>query len=714
MTSARHAAFAVSPRCNLLQSSSILIPGDTVWRRCKAGRLAILNDAAAYFAALRAALLLATRQVYIVGWDTHSLTRLVGPSGQADDGYPQELGAFLKALLDARPELRIDILSWDFPALYAAEREWNTPAKFAAGAPDRLSFCFDASLPLGSSQHQKIVVIDGLLAFSGGLDLTIRRWDTSAHAADDPLRADPDGKPYPPFHDVQCMVDGEAAASLTELVQGRWCAAGCMVTSSPVVSGDRWPASVPVQARSMTVGIARTGIATAGEPAVQEVARLFEASINAADRFIYIENQFISAVDIARLLVQRMLDVPQLRVLIVTPKLHSSWFESQAMQSGRCGFIAQFAEAGVMDRVRFLYPSTQGADGAAAIMVHSKVMITDDRFLRIGSANLNNRSMGADTECDLAFEATSEAQQKVIARFRRQMIGHFCGADAREIEENEADLFGYLDHLAASDREKSLQPIDPAAMEGGIATVVQPVADPREPLHLDRAANRMWTARTILAVLGLVAALAGLALAWQYTSLKDFADVGFVSSMISQRSQFAPLLAIAAFVVGGLVVFPVLVLIAATAAALGPWMGFVSAGIGVLLSALTLFLIGRFLGHARLQRLLGRRAARIQRRVIGKGVVAVAMIRMVPIAPFSVVNLVAGASELSLRDFMLGTVLGMAPGIAVMAALGAQIADLARNASWGNVLLLALAIAAWIALCLGVQFLVTWMAGRRR
>jgi uncharacterized membrane protein YdjX (TVP38/TMEM64 family) len=169
----------------------------------------------------------------------------------------------------------------------------------------------------------------------------------------------------------------------------------------------------------------------------------------------------------------------------------------------------------------------------------------------------------------------------------------------------------------------------------------------------------------------------------------------------------------AAFVVGGLVVFPVLVLIAATSAALGPWMGFLSAGAGVLLSALTLFSIGRVLGQARLQRLLGRRAARVQSRIIGKGVVAVAMIRMVPIAPFSIVNVVAGASKLSLRDFLLGTVLGMAPGIAVMAALGAQIADLARNASWTNALLLALAIAAWIALCLGVQFLVTWLAGRR-
>jgi phospholipase D1/2 len=672
-----------------------------------------LNDAAAYYAALRETLLLATQEVYIIGWDIHSQTRFVGPSGHADDGFPAELGPFLKALLKVKTELRINILTWNFPPLYAAEREWNSAARFTSGASERLRFCFDASLPLGSAQHQKIVVIDRAVAFVGGLDLTIRRWDTSEHAANHPLRKDPDGKPYPPFHDVQCMVDGEAAARLTELAENRWRAAGCTVEDPDVTAGDRWPASVPVQSRGMTTGIARTEIKTTRDPGVNEVARLFKASINAANRFIYIENQFTSATDLARMLAQRMLDVPALRVLIVTPKMHSSWFESQAMQSGRGGFMEQFISAGVMERIRFLYPTTRAADSAAVVMVHSKVMIVDDRILRVGSANLNNRSMGADTECDLAFEATSEAHREFIARLRRQLIGHFCGADEQEIESNEADLLGFLDRISAGDRQKSLQPIDPTMTAGHVATFVQPVADPREPLELERAASRMWTPRTILAVCGLAAALAGLALAWQYTSLRDFTDVGFVSSVISQRPEFAPLLAIAAFVVGGLVVFPVLVLIAATAAALGPWMGFVSAGAGVLLSALTLFSIGRVLGQARLQRLLGRRAARVQSRIIGKGVVAVAMIRMVPIAPFSIVNMVAGASKLSLRDFLLGTVLGMAPGILVMAALGAQIADLARNASWTNALLLGLAIIAWIAVCLGVQFLVTWLAGRR-
>ena len=100
--------------------------------------------------------------------------------------------------------------------------------------------------------------------------------------------------------------------------------------------------------------------------------------------------------------------MPALRVLIVTPKAHSSWLESQAMQGGRGGFIDPFVAAGVADRVRILYPSVEDAEQSAAVMVHSKVMIVDDGFLRVGSANLNNRSMGADTECDLAFEATAD------------------------------------------------------------------------------------------------------------------------------------------------------------------------------------------------------------------------------------------------------------------------------------------------------------------
>jgi uncharacterized membrane protein YdjX (TVP38/TMEM64 family) len=209
--------------------------------------------------------------------------------------------------------------------------------------------------------------------------------------------------------------------------------------------------------------------------------------------------------------------------------------------------------------------------------------------------------------------------------------------------------------------------------------------------------------------------LMGLALAWHYTRLSDYTDIGYVVSVISGQSQseLAPLIAVLAFVLGGLVAFPVIVLIAATAAAMGPLIGGLSATAGVILSSLLLFTIGRFLGHKRLQSLLGARALRIQRGIVGQGIVAVAMIRMVPIAPFSMVNLLAGASRLRLSDFLIGTVLGMAPGIIMMAALGSQIAHFARSASWSSALVLGLTIVLWIGICLAVQFVMTWWSGRR-
>ncbi|MFL6792360.1 MAG: hypothetical protein ACJ8EE_14465 [Bradyrhizobium sp.] len=254
--------------------------------------MAVLTDAAEYFGAVRDALRVAERHVQIIGWDIHSETSLVGPSGRADDGLPIALAPFLKALLRAKPELRIDILIWDFAALYAAEREWNSADKLISGTGGRVRFCLDSRLPLGSAQHQKIVVIDNAVGFVGGLDLTIRRWDTGDHLVDHACRRGPDGKSYSPFHDVQCMVDGEAAKALGELATARWISAGCHAEAFEPVHGEHWPASVPVDVRDMRAGIARTELGVRGRPGVREVARLFERSIKAANRFIYVENQF--------------------------------------------------------------------------------------------------------------------------------------------------------------------------------------------------------------------------------------------------------------------------------------------------------------------------------------------------------------------------------------------------------------------------------------
>lgn len=679
-----------------------------------APRASVLNDAAAYFGALRESLIAAEKSVFIIGWDVHSQTRLVGPSGIADDGWPEELGAFLEALLAKRPELRIYLLIWNSPVLYAGEREWFPASKFSRFGHGRLTFCLDDCLPIGSAQHQKIVVVDDAVAFSGGCDLTIRRWDTDAHAPDQPHRVDPDGVPYPPFHDVQMVVDGDAARCLAEVARERWRCATCGDAPDIDPFGDPWPSGLVADFEQVEIGIARTGPRSRGKRGIDEVEQLFLASIETAERAIYIENQFFSAGSIAQKLAQRLRERPKLEVLLIAPKTHASWIEARTMRNGRLEFMKVFSDAGVADRVRLLHPQAVEGGQTAAVMVHAKVMVVDDRQLRIGSANLNNRSMGADTECDLVIEASSDAEREKIAAIRNRHLGHFCGVDEEVVRLAMAKHASLLDIATTlTENGHSLQPVDDGEPDSReVIDFVTPVADPRRPLGLERVAKATYP--TSVKLIGLVIVMCALAAIWRFTPLYDYTDSDTLLQTLRSfdGSPMAPFVIVAAFVLGGLVMFPVMVLIAVTAAAMGPWLGFCSAAIGALASASLLYGIGRVVGIEPVRRMLGPRLTRVQKKIVGNGVIAMALIRMVPVAPFSVVNLAAGASGIKFRDFLIGTVLGMAPGLIAMSAFGAQIADILARPSWSGGAVLLLAVAAWLLFSLAAQFVVTWLSRR--
>ena len=110
--------------------------------------------------------------------------------------------------------------------------------------------------------------------------------------------------------------------------------------------------------------------------------------------------------------------------------------------------------------------------------------------------------------------------------------------------------------------------------------------------------------------------------------------------------------------------------------------------------------------------MLGPRLNRIRRAITRHGVLAIATVRMVPVAPFTVVNLAAGASRIPFIDYMLGTILGMLPGLVLMSALGHQIFNVLTAPTPLNVSLFVLAVVAWIGASLGIQALVT--RSRRR
>jgi uncharacterized membrane protein YdjX (TVP38/TMEM64 family) len=165
------------------------------------------------------------------------------------------------------------------------------------------------------------------------------------------------------------------------------------------------------------------------------------------------------------------------------------------------------------------------------------------------------------------------------------------------------------------------------------------------------------------------ALLLGLAAAWRWTPLAEWLSADTLASVARaiESMPAAPAIVVAAYVVAGLVMVPLVMLIAATVAVFGPFLGFVYALAGAMASGVVTFALGHVLGRNLLHSLGGGHLERLRRRLARRGVLAVAAVRLVPIAPFTVVNLVAGALHIRTDHFIAGTVLGLTPGLTATA-----------------------------------------------
>lgn len=694
-----------------------------LWRRVTAPRASLLVDGSAYFGALRSSLLQATERVFIIGWDIDSRTPLRGDK-RPDDGAPETLGPLLTHLVERTPTLDVYLLLWDYSVLYALEREPVPRLKLGWRTPPQVHVCLDDELPLASSHHQKIVVVDDSIGFCGGLDLTIRRWDTPEHLPGNPLRVDPADAPYDPFHDAHSAVDGEAAQALAALARQRWYAATGETLPEPGPAGDRWPEGLVPDLPDVDVGIVLTRFEYRDRPALRQVEDAYLKSIEAAERLLYIENQYLTVPKIAGALRDRLRAVPELELLIVNPQMPGGWLEKQTMGVARQRFLDELGHKDVKSRVRIVCPWVGDADTRIDVMVHSKLMFVDDRLLRVGSSNLSCRSMGADSECDLVFEASTRAHRDAINRLRLGLIAEHLGLDADEVAAREratGSMLAALDADEASDRGlASLKDHD--LPDESMLEPITSIADPERPIDPAEFVGDLFGAKKLRPVfrragqLAAIAAAIGVVLAiWNYTPLADWADPDRVAPLLDGIGETAwrgPLV-LFAFVLGSLIVFPVTVLIAATAIALGPLTGFVWALLGSLLGASVTFLVGRSFGRTSLKKLLGRSLNAVARRLRRGGIVPIMVVRNIPIAPFTVVNVVAGATGIRYVDFLIGTALGMGPGIAAVTLLGDRLRSVWEQPTAMNVALLAAAIFAWIGLALGLQALSNRVADGR-
>jgi phosphatidylserine/phosphatidylglycerophosphate/cardiolipin synthase-like enzyme len=486
----------------------ILRPHETVWARDPVSQVGVLVDGENYYAMLYECARRAEKYILLSGWQFDSKVELVrGKEAEKAEGDTRLL-AFLNQLCEKNEALRIYILAWDFSVVYALEREWLQSLAFDWTTHAHLKFVFDECVPLEGAHHQKFVVVDGIVGFVGGMDICEHRWDDRSHTIDNPLRTVADGTLYTPYHETHAYLAGPAVARLTDFFRTRWqCASKEPLEIEPRTTPMAIPpnGAIPIAAREL--GFARTAVAGPDAP-LHEVRALYTAAIAAAERVIYVENQYLSARAIGEALEARMRDAskPKLDLVFMLPTEPEAPKEAMAMG---------VAQARLVNRLRAVARSTGHRIGfyssvavsptgdEVATYIHSKLLIVDDRFLTLGSANLNNRSMGVDTELNVAFE-DEDARSPLgesIRDLRVDLLSEHLGATDPDDVAGLADGQGLVQRLDAIASARRLRlrhyvAVDPALADPTVDVVQTSIGDyldPEEPaLERDLESPARW------------------------------------------------------------------------------------------------------------------------------------------------------------------------------------------------------------------------------
>jgi len=662
----------------------LLVPGRTCWDLARAHGFAAVQDGH-YYRRFRDAVLAAERSIFILGWDITGVVDLA-PEAAAADGAPTRLDRLIAFVARRRPALRCYILTWDYGLLYTLERDPLSRWRFGWRMPRNVRFGFDDRHPVGACHHQKIVVIDDTLAFCGGMDLTSHRWDMPAHRLHEPARVTPLGVAYHPYHEVQAMVDGPVAARLGSLVRDRWRALGAD-RLPPIAAPARqlWPTDLAPDLTDVDVAIARTVPGTADTPPIRERESLFLEAIARAARTIYIENQYFTSMTIAEALARRLAEPTGPEVVMVLPRRGDGWLERHTIEVFRETALRHVNAANLHDRLHVGFPMASRAHDVSTF-VHSKVMIVDDVFVRIGSANLSERSLGVDTECDLAVDAGADARARAgIRGTRDRLLGEHLGLPADEVAAAVARQGSLRAVIAArSDADRALIRIDlPATPTSALPDAVRAAVDPDEPVAFGATVERLvpplnpalgprpmriWLAPATV-LLGAIVIATLWSESFGRTELRGLGQaIHAIRAMPS-----AEWIGLGVFLVAGVAMVPLEILVVAAGAVLGGWRGAMVAVAGSLAAAAIGYGAGRQIGPARIGRWMTRRSYRSGRQLGADGVAGVAVLHLAAGASAGAVHLLCGAARVPLATYLAGTTLGFGPVAVALSGFGAQL-----------------------------------------
>lgn len=463
-----------------------------VGRNCgtiaEASRASVLIDARDYYRAFHEAARHAERSLLLLGWQFDTAVPLLRGEDAVGAGEVRLL-PFLKSLCEARPELEIFVLAWDYSLVYALERETMQRAVFESRGHPRIQFRFDSTHPLGASLHEKVVIVDGSLAFLGGIDLCDHRWDDRTHAVPNALRVTIDDEAYDPYHDVQVALEGPVVGDLVELFATRWRLSGGDAEIPLDVRPRAWPpfeGEIAVPTKHVALSRTRGRLLRPPIEPLGEIALLHEDAIAAAERFIYLENQYFTSDRVYRALLERVRagGSPPLQIVLVLPRRAEAMKEEIALGLAQSKRLRCLRQIGHREGHRVgVYFVALPPDGDHATYIHSKLMIVDDQLLSIGTANLTNRSLGVDSEIDAVFEG--EDLEEAIRTVRLELLAEHAAFGVDEMRMRTGDprfLVDALDAVAQSPRSRLfIHPMRSVLERNGI-TVPEIEIDPEGTL----------------------------------------------------------------------------------------------------------------------------------------------------------------------------------------------------------------------------------------
>lgn len=466
--------------------------GVNFWRVHDGTETALLIDGRDYYRAFHAAAMTAEKSILLLGWQFDSDVQLLRGEDMPPGASPSDLQLLhlLDRLCRERPELQTRVLAWDHSVVFALEREVLQKLYFDAITCSRFAFHWDSTVPLGGSHHQKVAIVDGRIAFFGSQDICQARWDDSRHLVTNPLRFSRDTH-HQPYHEVQVAVAGDAARSMVDLFVDRWRGATGEELDRASLLSDGPAPKVPVTLAMppARIALARTIPEAPGRPAVREVADAYAAVIARAEKHIYIESQYLTSCAVRDALATRMRDAsrPRLEIVVVLPNKPEKFKEEMTVGVPQALLLRTLAEEAEASGHAFgIFNVLAGTDDAGKpvhVYIHSKLMIVDDRWFVVGSANLTNRSMSIDSEICAVYDAEDDPRvERAIRRVRVRLLAEHVGGEVnpallRALVKPEG-LVGRLETMGGRLRKHDPSAVEPSVIAKTVHELTLEFLDP--------------------------------------------------------------------------------------------------------------------------------------------------------------------------------------------------------------------------------------------